>query len=228
MKRPHSHPRPDAARLWADIEDHLVPSRALFCSDRAVYFYLVRRSRLAGKRQFLISARSLSRATLLSRSTLRCVLRRLLGKGLLRIHDRSFQGYVLEVLLPREVPGCVVPRAEDGRSVESLDFYFSPKNRAAIVRRERTRCFYCLRRLQNGKRVFDHVIPKSRGGKNSYRNIVACCLECNILKRDLPATELLRRLFRLQELSFREFRERRLALRALARGHLKPVFAPRA
>ena len=53
------------------------------------------------------------------------------------------------------------------------------------------RCYYCGIELQDyGTSNFcalatvDHVIPKSKGGKNSIDNYVPCCLSCNARKKD--------------------------------------------
>lgn len=35
----------------------------------------------------------------------------------------------------------------------------------------------------------DHVIPKAKGGLNSWRNMVGCCVICNDRKRDLLPKE---------------------------------------
>ncbi len=218
--------RPDAARLWSDIEDHLVPAFALYSSDRVLYFYLVRRGRLEGKRVLRIAARALAIGTRLSRSTVRLVLRRLGGKRLLRIRKRSYQGYQIEVTLPREIPGCVVPRGQDGKNLEAVDFFQTPKYRRAIFARDRRRCFYCLRVLGRGLAVLDHVVPRARFGRNSYRNLVACCPDCNMAKRDLPARAFLRSLLRRGLLSRHRLTQRLVALSALKRGKLQPLLAP--
>jgi 5-methylcytosine-specific restriction endonuclease McrA len=222
MNRTHSHRRPDAARLWADIEDHLVPAFALYSSDRVLYFYLVRRGRLAGKRVLRIAARALAIGTHLSRSTVRHVLRRLGAKGLLRIRKRSYQGYQIEVTLPREIPGCVVPRSTDGKNLEAVDFFQTPKYRRAIFARDRRRCFYCQRRLARALGVLDHVVPRARFGRNSYRNLVACCPDCNMAKRDLPARAFLRALLRQRIFTNGQMIRRLSALRKLKAGKLKP------
>jgi hypothetical protein len=219
--------RPDAAQLWAEIEEQLVPALSILPTDRAVYFYLVRRSRLAGRRKVEIGARTLSRGSGISRSTTRNALRRLVGKGLLRILKRSYQGLRIEVLLPREIPGCVVERIADGRRFDALDFYSSNQRRSAIYRRERGRCFYCLRRLRQGSQVIDHVVPQAQGGTHSYRNLVACCALCNMAKRDRSAAALLRDHFRSGKLDEIEFQARLTALRHLARGKLKPPLPKR-
>lgn len=214
---------PDAAALWRDVEEHLAPAFSLWASDRVVYFYLARAIRLAGRRVAIMPARTLSRATLLSRSTVRIALRRLAARGILEVRSRSYRGLRIAVKLPRELPGCVRDRLSDGRALDSLDFWTSRHRRAAIHRRDRGRCFYCRRPLQRFSRVLDHVVPRVLLGRNSYRNLVSCCPACNIAKRDRSATAHLRTLRRDRVLTPAQFRDRTAALRALAAGKLQPT-----
>jgi 5-methylcytosine-specific restriction endonuclease McrA len=60
--------------------------------------------------------------------------------------------------------------------------YQSPPavTRAGILRRDQRRCAYCGSRGD----TIDHVVPKSRGGKHSWENCVACCARCNARKAD--------------------------------------------
>ena len=37
--------------------------------------------------------------------------------------------------------------------------------------------------------TFDHVLPRSRGGRTSWENIVTCCVECNKTKADRTPAE---------------------------------------
>ena len=64
--------------------------------------------------------------------------------------------------------------------IQFEDFLF-PRLRLSI--RERGHCFYCLRRTDARVQCLDHVVPRARPGRNSYRNLVSSCLECNSLKR---------------------------------------------
>ena len=216
----------DAAQIWADIEEHAGPALSLRPSERVVYFYLVRRTRLARRRKVLLSARILARGTGLSCPTARIAARRLVAKGLLRVTNCGLAGLRIEVFLPREVPGCVVDRVSDGSRLDSLDFFYSNFRRSALYRREAGRCFYCLCRLRREHRVIDHVVPQTRGGANSYRNLVAACLQCNMAKSDLCAADLLRKLFRDGKLSAVELRSRLHQLKLLQRGQLKPILKP--
>lgn len=56
--------------------------------------------------------------------------------------------------------------------------------RQNIFARDDHTCQYCGRRLPRHLLNLDHVIPRSRGGPSSWRNIVCCCISCNLRKRD--------------------------------------------
>jgi hypothetical protein len=62
-----------------------------------------------------------------------------------------------------------------------------------------------------------------RFGRNSYRNLVSCCLECNTRKSDRPAPDFLRTLYRLGRLTASDLDGRLRALKDLAAGKLRPV-----
>ena len=64
-----------------------------------------------------------------------------------------------------------------------------------------------------------------RSGRNSYRNLVSSCLECNTLKADMPAPDYLRILYRKGRLTPKEHDARLQALKDLAAGNLRPVLA---
>jgi 5-methylcytosine-specific restriction endonuclease McrA len=52
--------------------------------------------------------------------------------------------------------------------------------RSLILKRDDHTCQYCEYKGQ--KLTLDHVIPKSRGGGDSWQNLVTSCLECNNCK----------------------------------------------
>jgi len=54
-----------------------------------------------------------------------------------------------------------------------------PVSRRGILARDRYTCQYCG--TQPGKQVLtiDHVLPRSRGGKTIWNNVVAACKRCN-------------------------------------------------
>ena len=56
-------------------------------------------------------------------------------------------------------------------------------SRQNVLARDRYCCQYCGTRTPLRKLTFDHVMPKSRGGKTTWENIVACCaFPCNQTK----------------------------------------------
>lgn len=44
------------------------------------------------------------------------------------------------------------------------------------------RCCYCGKKFDSSKLNIDHVIPRSRGGKTEWSNVVTSCIECNLKK----------------------------------------------
>ncbi len=52
-------------------------------------------------------------------------------------------------------------------------------SRQNIYTRDKYSCQYCGRRFPPDELTYDHVIPKSRGGKTIWNNIVTCCVRCN-------------------------------------------------
>lgn len=52
-------------------------------------------------------------------------------------------------------------------------------SRQNIYARDRYRCQYCGSRFATEELTYDHVLPKSRGGRTKWENIVTCCVECN-------------------------------------------------
>lgn len=61
-------------------------------------------------------------------------------------------------------------------------------NRQNIFRRDDHKCVYC--RTTHNLTV-DHVIPRSKGGPNTWDNLITCCGECNIKKGDKDLSEFL-------------------------------------
>lgn len=68
-------------------------------------------------------------------------------------------------------------------SVVRLRIYIRPDrrsvvlNRRNILRRDRYRCQYCGR--SSDELTTDHVVPRSRGGEDSWENLTTACMACN-------------------------------------------------
>jgi 5-methylcytosine-specific restriction endonuclease McrA len=61
-----------------------------------------------------------------------------------------------------------------------------PVTRRGVLRRDAHRCAYCGKAAT----TIDHVLPRSRGGADSWENLVACCLRCNNAKGDRTPQEM--------------------------------------
>jgi 5-methylcytosine-specific restriction endonuclease McrA len=61
-----------------------------------------------------------------------------------------------------------------------------PVTRRGVLRRDGHRCGYCKRAAA----TVDHVLPRSRGGTDSWANLVACCLRCNGKKGNRTPEEM--------------------------------------
>ena len=64
-------------------------------------------------------------------------------------------------------------------------------SRKNILLRDRNTCQFCTRVFPAAELTLDHVIPRSRGGRSSWENLVACCYTCNNRKGDRTPEECL-------------------------------------
>ena len=55
-------------------------------------------------------------------------------------------------------------------------------SRINICARDKYRCQYCGHKLPVAELTYDHVVPRSAGGKTSWENIVSACEPCNSRK----------------------------------------------
>jgi hypothetical protein len=73
--------------------------------------------------------------------------------------------------------------------IRLLNYRFLPvrlqvPNNKNIFIRDNYRCQYCGTKYPHNMLTVDHIIPKSRGGKNIWENLVTCCQHCNRYKDD--------------------------------------------
>lgn len=87
-------------------------------------------------------------------------------------HDRVVRSPSVQVKIP---------------SVVALKDYIRVKRTPAFTRhnvflRDRFCCGYCGHKFDAHDLTFDHVIPRSRGGKTRWENILTSCGACNVRK----------------------------------------------
>ncbi len=70
--------------------------------------------------------------------------------------------------------------------------FFTPEvrlSRRNIFARDKNICQYCGRHFARFDLTIDHVVPRSRGGGDTWENLVLACSGCNLKKRDRTPEE---------------------------------------
>src|SRR6202171_2186167 len=62
-------------------------------------------------------------------------------------------------------------------------------SRKNILLRDRNTCQFCGKVFPSSELTLDHVMPRSRGGRSSWENLVACWYRCNHNKGDCNPEE---------------------------------------
>ena len=110
----------------------------------------------------------------------RAVVLVLSGKASVLAADTSFQ--VRSEHISMDLPAVII-----------LSRYIHPPrhsqvslSRRGVLRRDNHRCAYCAAPAT----TVDHVLPRSRGGQNTWDNLVASCRSCNNTKGDRTPEEM--------------------------------------
>jgi 5-methylcytosine-specific restriction endonuclease McrA len=77
-------------------------------------------------------------------------------------------------------------RAKQSKRVPLLGMRLTKRN---VWLRDEGKCQYCSTILTPQQATVDHVMPKSRGGEHSWRNLVLACSPCNLRKGSRTPTE---------------------------------------
>jgi hypothetical protein len=220
----------DVREVLFQFQDHLAPKLDTY--EQALFLYILRHTRLMGLDEAVIGFKSARRKMALgigekgkpmSEHVCYEKLRSLQDKGCIQILGTERSGTRLRPKLPDEIPG-IVPSPVILRqvSLEDMDFFNVPENRALILRREDNNCFYCLRAIGSNNYVIEHVVSRPEG-TNGYRNVVAACRQCNNRKGSSSAEDFFRTLYREGLLDASESEGRMSQLRRLVAGELRPV-----
>lgn len=174
----------------------------------AVYWYLFNRSIVrtgeqyarASTRGMMAIAKSASgKADELSYGVLKKVIDELKEKEVvLMVGDTNREGTLYKVAIPDEIPLCkelMVQRAsEEVSTIETkkeLDFYNVQENRLKVFERDGYKCHYCAKQLTRFSATLDHIQPVSKGGDNTYDNLVTACLHCNSERGNKPLMDFI-------------------------------------
>jgi len=104
--------------------------------------------------------------------------------------DRWIRGLTVTIKMP------LVVRLLQYARVLNKRVQFSRRN---IYARDRHICQYCAVKRPEAELTFDHVIPRSHGGRTAWENIVTCCAVCNLKKGGRTPEQARMRLVRRPE-----------------------------
>jgi len=131
----------------------------------------------------------------------------MLFQGIARVVDEQYQTFDFEtwadlsVERHHESVGLVnrmirVPRVLLLSTYDRLPKKSVRFSRYNIYLRDRNTCQYCGHPFPKYELNLDHVIPRSRGGKTTWENVVCSCIDCNRRKGGHLAEEVGMRLMR--------------------------------
>lgn len=78
-----------------------------------------------------------------------------------------------------EVNSIVATRGDSHAALKARAHYVPPLNNQTLFARDAHLCMYCGDRYPTRGLSRDHIIPLSRGGRDSWNNVVSACKRCN-------------------------------------------------
>jgi 5-methylcytosine-specific restriction endonuclease McrA len=84
---------------------------------------------------------------------------------------------VRSAYLTMRIPAVIRLRERVSKKQKVVKF-----SRINVYARDGYRCQYCGEHCSTRELTYDHVVPRSQGGKTNWTNIVSCCIECNSWK----------------------------------------------
>ena len=104
-------------------------------------------------------------------------------RELSQMMSKSPSGFVTTPTFRIAIPEVIALRRYDRLPVGEVKF-----TRRNIYGHYSYRCCYCGSKFATQELNLEHVLPRSRGGKTDWSNIVTSCMPCNLRKADrLPA-----------------------------------------
>lgn len=186
--------------LIKEIVSYLQPLLTPY--EAAYYWHLFTKTIIETKRQEgVFSIRGLctgvvwsSRATQASavpQKVVSEVLVSLEEKGVIvKIGETTRSGTAYKVCIPEQIEASreMMKKATSKNAVsdvdEKIDYYNIRENRISLYERDGYTCYKCGKLLTRWDATLDHILPVSRGGKNTKDNLITCCLLCNSRRRN--------------------------------------------
>lgn len=186
---------PDIVRDFVDL---LMPKLSPY--EAAFYVYLLRHSILAEGTPLVRAGRkslqdgvvrsAFGQGGIISYTKVQETFEALEKIGAIRKQgEPTRDGTLYRVMLPEELEFCQTERQrrlaldQGTQSAEhDVDYYNYRENRLKIYERDNYKCQHCGKQLDRFTSTLDHVTPVSKGGDNSFENLITSCRECNSKK----------------------------------------------
>ena len=191
------------------IIDYLQP--LLLPYESAIYWYLFRNCILRnGDNYVRVSTRGLGKPKTvvksasgqsegLSYGAVQDALTGLETKGAIKkVGDTNREGTLYQIYLPEEIEICtqrmnelIIEELPKIDAKKEVDYYNVRENRFKIFERDKYLCYKCGKQLTRFSATLDHIQPVSKGGDNSFDNLVTACLHCNSRRGAQPIMDTL-------------------------------------
>jgi len=194
-------------QLISEVVDYLQPDLTTY--EAVIYWHLFRHSILSKGQQYVrVSTRGLMKGVVTSSSgktknlcqgKVSQTLRSLEDKGAIsKAGDTNRDGTLYKLYLPEEIESCQnmkkQAKAVSKKPIDTekeLDYYNVSENRLKVFERDEYKCHYCKKQLTRFSATLDHIQPVSRGGDNSYDNLITSCLHHNSRRGNRPVSDFL-------------------------------------
>ena len=93
--------------------------------------------------------------------------------------DETYYNYVSSSNLTIAVPDVICLKKYDRLPMRDVK-----ATRENLFKRDGHKCAYCGKKFNRIDLTVDHIIPKSHGGKNGWKNCITACKVCNHSKAD--------------------------------------------
>lgn len=174
----------------------------------AVYWYLFNQSIVkTGEQYARASTRGMSaiaqsasgKSDELSYGVIKKTIDALKDKEVLSVAgDTNREGTLYKISIPDEIPMCKELMSQKAKEEvaavdtrKELDFYNVAENRKTVFERDGYKCHYCCKQLTRFSATLDHIQPVSKGGDNSFDNLITACLHCNAERGNKPVMDFI-------------------------------------
>ena len=120
-----------------------------------------------------------------------CVLS--LKRAMLLVLDERAEVVVADEDDPVRSPSTSFPRPLVIRLIAYAKIPYRAKvalNKRNLYARDGGECQYCGKHMGMSSATIDHILPRSRGGRNVWENVCLACDDCNYRKGDRLLSEL--------------------------------------